>query len=104
MSAQIVKQEQNKGFLNFIKPALTMPNTLVLLVILVPIAGALTYVIPAGEFNRVKDQAGHMVIIPGTFHPINPNPLSIFQVPLKLFKGIMKAADVVFFPESVRNL
>lgn len=74
-----------------------MPHTFVLLVILVCIAGVLTYLIPAGEFDRVKDGAGRLIIVPGTFHLIAANPLPIYEIPLKLFKGLMKASDIVFF-------
>jgi uncharacterized ion transporter superfamily protein YfcC len=74
-----------------------MPHTFVLLVLLVVIAGILTYLIPAGEFNRVKDQAGRMIIVPGTFHSIAAKPLAFYEIPLKMFKGLMKSADIVYF-------
>jgi uncharacterized ion transporter superfamily protein YfcC len=74
-----------------------MPHTLVLLVLLVVVAGILTYLIPAGEFARAKDGAGRLIIVPGTFHLVKANPLPFYEVPLKLFKGLMKAADVVYF-------
>jgi uncharacterized ion transporter superfamily protein YfcC len=88
---------EDHGLRSPLKRMLTMPHTLLLLVILVVIAGALTHLIGAGEFNRMKDGAGRMIIVPGTFHPVKANPLPLYEVPLKLFKGIMKAADVVFF-------
>jgi uncharacterized ion transporter superfamily protein YfcC len=83
-------------FMDFIRKPV-MPHTLVLLVILVCFACILTYLIPAGEFNRVKDGAGRLIIVPGTFHLIAANPLPLYEVPLKLFKGLMKASDIVFF-------
>jgi uncharacterized ion transporter superfamily protein YfcC len=79
------------------KKNFSMPHTFVLLVLLVLVAGILTYIIPAGEFNRVKDAAGRMVIVPGTYHFVASQPLPLYEVPLKLFKGLMKAADVVYF-------
>jgi uncharacterized ion transporter superfamily protein YfcC len=74
-----------------------MPHTFVLLIILVCLAGILTYLIPAGEFSRVKDAAGRLIIVPGTFHLVAANPLPLYEVPLKLFKGLIKGSNVVFF-------
>lgn len=82
---------------SFVRQNFSMPHTFVLLVLLVFIAGVLTYIIPAGEFSRVKDVAGRSIIVPGTFHLIEANPLPLYEVPLKMFKGLMKAADVVYF-------
>jgi len=87
----------SKGWKDSIKQHMAMPHTFVLLVLLVVIAGILTYLIPAGEFNRVKDQAGRMIIVPGTFHSIAAKPLAFYEIPLKMFKGLMKSADIVYF-------
>jgi uncharacterized ion transporter superfamily protein YfcC len=86
-----------EGWKHSIEKHLAMPHTFVLLVLLVIVAGLLTHLIPAGEFSRVKDQAGRMIIVPGTFHLIAAKPLAFYEVPLKLFKGLMKSADIVYF-------
>ena len=64
---------------------------------MVCIAGILTYLIPAGEFNRAKDAAGHLIIVAGTFHAVAAHPLPIYEIPLELFKVLLKASDIVFF-------
>lgn len=75
----------------------SMPHTFVLLFLLVCIAALLTYLIPSGQFDRIKDGAGRLIIVPGTYHAVAANPLPLYEIPLKLFKGLMKASDIVFF-------
>jgi uncharacterized ion transporter superfamily protein YfcC len=76
---------------------MAMPHTLVLLFIFILIAGVLTYIVPAGEFSRVKDSAGRMIITPGTFHLVSARPVALFEIPLELFKGLLRAAHVVYY-------
>ena len=59
------------------KPKKSM-NTLVVIFTIIVIACALTWIIPAGEFNRVKDAVtGRKVVDAASFHlvekaPVNP--------------------------------
>lgn len=76
---------------------IAMPHTFVLLTILICIAGILTYLIPAGEFDRAKDAAGRLVVVSGTFHLVSAHALPLYEIPLKMFKGLMQASDIVFF-------
>ncbi|MDF3000663.1 MAG: C4-dicarboxylate anaerobic carrier-like protein [Bacillota bacterium] len=75
---------------------LKMPHTFVLLFVLAIIAGLLTYVIPAGSYDRV-DVNGRMLVDAATYHNVDPAPATLFQV-LKAFpKGLEQAAAIVFF-------
>lgn len=45
------------------------PHTFVVIFILIIIAAVLTYIIPAGVYERVKDPAtGRMIVDPATYH------------------------------------
>jgi uncharacterized ion transporter superfamily protein YfcC len=82
----------------FFKKIFRVPHTYVLLLILVFIAVALTYLIPAGEFKRVKDAtSGQKLIVPGSFHFVASHPIKILQIPVYVFKGLMDASDIIFF-------
>lgn len=75
---------------------LTMPHTFVLLFCIAIFAGLLTYVIPAGSYDRV-DFNGREIVDATTFHSVDPSPTTLFQV-LKAFpKGLEQAAAIVFF-------
>ncbi|MGH7585153.1 MAG: YfcC family protein [Gemmatimonadales bacterium] len=72
------------------------PHPLVLLVVGALIAAALTWLVPAGEFARVADAAaGRQVVVPGTWHPVTPNPVGPFAAMVAIPRGLVDAADVV---------
>jgi uncharacterized ion transporter superfamily protein YfcC len=75
-----------------------VPHTLVLLFGMIVVALMLTYVLPAGAFERVENEHGRMQVVPGSFeatpdHP-PPSPVAIFTaVP----RGLVAAAEIIFF-------
>lgn len=75
-----------------------VPHTYVLIAILIVLAAIGTYLIPAGEFNRVTDeQTGRTLVIPGTFHRVEQTPVSFFDTFLALPQSLDAARDIVFF-------
>ena len=75
----------------------TFPNTYVIIILMMIVAVLLTWVIPSGEFERVKDEVSKQsIIIPGTFKYIENNPISFLQIPVYIMKGLAKASDIVF--------
>ena len=72
------------------------PHTLVILLIVILIAVALTWIIPAGEYVRVEDASGRMVVDPESFHFIKQqpvNPLTIFNISMD---GFVSTATLIF--------
>ena len=75
-----------------------VPHTFVLLFALIILAVIGSYVIPAGEFDRAKDEkSGKTVVVPGTFHRVEQKPQSFFDTFIAVQKGSIDAADVIFF-------
>lgn len=75
-----------------------VPHTFVLLFALIIVAVIGSYIIPAGEFDRVKDEkSGKTVVVPGTYHKVEQNPQSAFDTFIAVQKGSIDAADVIFF-------
>ncbi len=75
-----------------------MPHTYVILIFLVLVAALLTYVIPAGEFDRVKDEAtGKSLVVPGSYHQVEASPVGLVSLPKSIVHGLVDSADVVFF-------
>ncbi|MBV9775339.1 MAG: YfcC family protein [Gemmatimonadetes bacterium] len=73
------------------------PHPLTLLLGFIFLAAALSWVLPAGEFQRRDDPAtGRSVVIPGTFHAVPAAPVSPFRALISIPKGLEDAADVVF--------
>jgi uncharacterized ion transporter superfamily protein YfcC len=75
-----------------------VPNPLTLLVGCTIIAAALTYIIPAGEYDRRSDPAtGRSVVVSGTFHRVAADPVGLFGAAVAIPRGMIDAAAVVFF-------
>ena len=50
------------------KKKFVFPNTYVIIILMMIVAVLLTWIIPSGEFERVKDEVSKQsIIIPGTF-------------------------------------
>ena len=76
---------------------LRFPHPLVLLLGFILLAAALSWVLPAGEFDRWEDPVtGRNVVVPGTFHRVSASPVDLFDALVAIPKGLAEAADVVF--------
>ena len=74
----------------------SMPHPLALLLSCVALAAALTYVVPAGEFERRDDPTiNRKVVVPGSFHYIPQSPVSPFDAMVGVPKGFIDAAGVL---------
>ena len=72
------------------------PHPLALLVGCVLLAAALTWVLPAGRYERREDQAtGRSVVVPGTYQRVEQHPVGPFQALVAIPKGIVDAASVI---------
>ncbi|HET9295060.1 MAG TPA: Na+/H+ antiporter NhaC family protein [Gemmatimonadales bacterium] len=76
---------------------LRIPHPLVLLVGFVLVAAALTYVVPAGRYQRRDDPAtGRQVVVAGTFSHVDPTPVSPLGALVAIPKGMADAGSVIF--------
>ncbi|MEO8501009.1 MAG: YfcC family protein [Vicinamibacteria bacterium] len=74
------------------------PHPLALLFVCVAMSATLTWVLPAGQYDRHKDEAtGRDVVTPGTYRSAVPNPMSPFDALVALPRGMADAASVIFF-------
>lgn len=79
------------------KKKFTVPHTYVLIFSFILIATAMTWVIPTGAFDRVKDIAtGKSVIVQGTYHTIKNSPVNFFKIPLLIMKGFSSTSSIIF--------
>ena len=76
---------------------LRFPHPLTLLVGFIVLAAVLSYVLPAGQFERRDDPVtGRKIVVAGTYHPVPQQPVSPFQAVVAIPKGMADAASVVF--------
>jgi uncharacterized ion transporter superfamily protein YfcC len=75
---------------------LRFPHPLALLVGCVLLAAALTWVLPAGKFQRREDPVtGRSVVVAGTYTRVESQPVGPFQAIVSIPKGIVDAASVI---------
>ena len=80
-----------------VEPRIRLPHPLVLLTGCVVLAAAASWALPAGEFDRVEDEAtGRTVVVAGTYHAVDPSPVGPFDALVALPRGMAEAADVIF--------
>jgi uncharacterized ion transporter superfamily protein YfcC len=72
------------------------PHPLTRLVGCVLLAAVLTWLLPAGKYERREDQAtGRSVVVPGTYRRVEQQPVDPFQALVAIPKGIVDAASVI---------
>ena len=69
-----------------------VPDSLVLLFFLIILAQLVTYVLPAGEFDREGRR-----VISGTYHLVEADPLPPFTFLTSVPRGLAAAQDIIFF-------
>ena len=75
---------------------LRLPHPLVLLLIGVGVAALLTWILPAGAYDRRMDQAsGRELVVAGTYKLIEAAPVGIMAAVLAVPRGIVAGADVI---------
>ncbi len=81
--------QQSKSILSYI------PHPVIMLLGIIVLVSILTYVLPAGLFERMEVD-GRLRVIPGTYKSIESTPLSIMDIARAFPKGFFDAARVVF--------
>jgi uncharacterized ion transporter superfamily protein YfcC len=75
-----------------------LPHPLSLLTACIFVAAILSWVIPAGQYDRRDDPAtGKRIVVPGSFHGVDPRPVGPFATLLAVPHGMIDAASVIFF-------
>jgi len=73
-----------------------LPHPVILLGAGVVLCAVLTWLLPAGEYDRRDDPAtGRRVVVAGTFHSVEPAPVGPFAAVVAIPRGFVEAADVI---------
>ncbi|ELR68776.1 Arginine/ornithine antiporter ArcD [Fulvivirga imtechensis AK7] len=73
-----------------------LPDTLILLLIILAAFTLLTWIIPAGEFDRqIVDE--RELVTPGSYHETESNPAGFFDFILAPIKGFISSAQIIVF-------
>jgi uncharacterized ion transporter superfamily protein YfcC len=73
-----------------------LPHPVILLIAGVAVCAALTWVLPAGEYERRDDpETGRRVVVAGTYHRVEAAPVGPFAAVVAIPRGVVEAADVI---------
>lgn len=79
------------------KKKFTLPHIYVLMFAIIVICTIATWILPAGQFDRMLNDAEQNVAIAGTFHTVEQTPVGIFEMFQHIYNGFCDAGGVVFF-------
>lgn len=72
------------------------PHTYALLIMIIIIAWVLTYLIPAGEYQREK-KGGQTLVVSGTYHEVAAQHGSFLEVFRAIPQGLISGSEIVFY-------
>ncbi len=73
-----------------------IPHTLIIVSVILVIFLALTWVIPAGQFER-RDLNGRLVVVPGTYQSLDSQPQGLVELFTAPIRGMMSASQIIAF-------
>lgn len=75
---------------------LELPHLFTILVVMIIMCGILTYLVPAGQYERVESN-GRMIINPEVFEFIGQTPVSPFEWAKAIPRGVVSGMDLIIF-------
>ncbi len=75
-----------------------VPHTYVILFSVVILVTILTYILPAGVYDRVKDEnTGRTLVDPTSYHFVERTPVNLFNMVKAVPDGMVATANIIFF-------
>lgn len=71
-------------------------NAFVLIFFVIVISTILTYILPAGEYDRIEE-AGRTIVVPDSFHLTEQSPVGFFKIFTSIHTGMVQGAGIIFF-------
>ena len=72
------------------------PHVLVLVVVMIALAALLTWVLPAGSYNRYVDENGVTLVEDGSYQQMEQTPVGPFEMLQAIPNGLVEAASGYF--------
>lgn len=80
------------------KKRFPMPHTYAILFAMIVLAALLSYVLPAGEFERMKDpDSGKTVVVSNSYHQVESSPVGFFDTFKSIPTGMQKGSQIIFY-------
>lgn len=74
------------------------PDTAFLLFVIIFVVAVLTYIIPAGQYERVFDEATNRTLVQaGSYSLVESNPTSATELFSSVLRGLVRASEIIAF-------
>ncbi|MEL6560661.1 MAG: YfcC family protein, partial [Bacteroidota bacterium] len=73
-----------------------IPHTLIILTVILIVFTGLTWIVPAGEFERVSSN-GRDIVVPGSYKVLKQSPQDFFDFFTSPIKGFVSAGQIIAF-------
>jgi len=73
-----------------------IPHTLIIVSVILILFLILTWIVPAGQFDR-STYNGRQVVVPGTYHRADPQPQGLMAFLTAPIKGMINASQIIAF-------
>ncbi len=78
------------------KKKFKVPPSLVIILAVMVFAAILTWIVPAGEYARITNEAGQTVVDPNSFQYVEKSPVNPLSVLKYVFDGMTNARGIIF--------
>lgn len=92
LSLKRAKTNEKEGTKEF-----KVPHTLVIISFILAIVAMATWVLPAGAYERIINDAGRSVVVDGSFSYVEQTPQGIFSLLQAPLEGMMGASEIIAF-------
>jgi uncharacterized ion transporter superfamily protein YfcC len=74
------------------------PHAYTIILAIVVVAMVLTWVVPAGNFERAyNEELDRELVVPGSYQPAERSPVGPWGMIKALYEGLTDASDIIFF-------
>ena len=78
------------------KKKMEVPHSLVIILAVMLIVSVLTYIIPAGQYERTTNESGQTVVDPDSFHYVEQTPVNPITILGYVYEGLGDAQGIIF--------
>lgn len=78
------------------KRLLRVPHEYIIILLILIFACFMTYILPAGTYDRITDDAGKSVLVLDSYHTVEASPVGIWLIPNYIVEGLISQAGSIF--------
>lgn len=98
MEEKVKKIEADLGKQPKEKKKFEMPHAFVIIFSIIVLCALMTWVMPAGQFERVLDpELGRELVVSGSYTTVEQTPVGVWGLAMAIYEGMVEAADIIFF-------